>query len=422
MNRESCKAVENSTSLDWKELVLGNFGQVYGGLTGKTKEDFGRGGANYVTFLDILENVVINGSSLKSVDVKVDESQNLVKRGDILFTSSSETALDVAMCALVIVDIPHLYVNSFSFGYRINCHYELHALYLTYLMRSPLGRSAIASLAQGSTRYNISKKALMQVCLPRPPIREQRAIATVLSDIDVLLDGLDQLMAKKRDIKQAAMQQLLTGKTRLSGFEGEWEVKQISEFAVCTAGGTPSTLNPEFWDGSIPWMNSGELHQKVVKEVGEYITEYGLLNSSAKMLPAGCVLIGLAGQGRTRGTVAMNIIPLCTNQSIAAILPNSNFVPEYVYHNLDSRYTELRDLSSGSGGRGGLNLTIIGSIVIPFPGISEQRAIAKFLTDMDNEITALEQRRAKTKDIKQAMMQELLTGKTRLVTPMESDA
>ena len=210
------------------------------------------------------------------------------------------------------------------------------------------------------------------------------------------------------------MQQFLTNKTCFPGFKGEWKVKQIREFVSCTAGGTPSTLVPEFWGGSIPWMNSGELHQKQVNEVNRYITEYGLLNSSAKLLPTGCVLIGLAGQGRTRGTVAMNLIPLCTNQSIAAILPNSKFVPEYLYHNLDNRYTELRNLSSGGGGRGGLNLTIIGSIMIPFPSIPEQRAIATILSDIDAEIAALEAQHKKMQNLKKAVMQQLLTGKTRL--------
>ncbi len=210
------------------------------------------------------------------------------------------------------------------------------------------------------------------------------------------------------------MKQIFTDTTQSPEFKGDWKVKQIREFASCTAGGTPSTLVPEFWGGSIPWMNSGELHQKQVDEVDNYITENGLLNSSAKLLPTGCVLIGLAGQGRTRGTVAMNLIPLCTNQSIAAILPNSNFVPEYLYHNLHSRYTELRDLSSGGGGRGGLNLTIIGSIMIPFPSISEQHAIATVLSDIDAEIAILEAQHKKMLNLKMAVMQQLLTGQTRL--------
>ena len=134
------------------------------------------------------------------------------------------------------------------------------------------------------------------------------------------------------------------------------------------------------------------------------------------------MLIGLAGQGKTRGTVAINLIELCTNQSIAAIFPNKSFNSEYLFHNLDARYDELRELSTGDGGRGGLNLKIIKSIDIPFPSLKEQEAIASVLSDLDAELAALESRREKTRNIKQAMMQELLTGKTRLVEPREANA
>ena len=203
-------------------------------------------------------------------------------------------------------------------------------------------------------------------------------------------------------------------RTEVSVVPKGWEVKRIREFASCSAGGTPSTLVPEYWGGSIRWMTSGELHLKQVRDVANRITENGLLHSSARMLPTGCVLVGLAGQGKTRGTVAMNLVPLCTNQSIAAILPNPTFVSEFLFHNLENRYDELRDLSSGGGGRGGLNLTIIGSMEIPLPSVSEQRAIARALSDMDSLLDALDQLIAKKLDLKQAAFQQLLTGQTRM--------
>jgi type I restriction enzyme S subunit len=247
-----------------------------------------------------------------------------------------------------------------------------------------------------------------------PCLKEQRNIAQALSDVDDLITALDRLIAKKRDIKQATMQLLLTGKTRLPGFSGKWETKQVASFTNCVAGGTPSTLVRSYWGGSIKWMSSGDLHLKRVKDVTGRITQAGLDNSAATILPRQCVLIGLAGQGKTRGTVAINLTELSTNQSIGAILPNDTFVPDYLFHNLDSRYTELRELSSG-GGRGGLNLKILGRLGIPLPSIPEQTAIASVLSDMDAELTALEARRDKTRAIKQGMMQELLTGKTRLI-------
>lgn len=261
---------------------------------------------------------------------------------------------------------------------------------------------------------NLNQASLASLRIQFPPIAEQRAIATTLSDMDALIDGLTQLIAKKRDLKQAAMQQLLTGQTRFPGFSEDWEVKQIGDFTDCIAGGTPSTKVATYWDGHIPWMNSGELNLKQVHMVEGRITNAGLANSSTKIIPRKCVLIGLAGQGKTRGTVAMNHIELCTNQSIAAIFPNESFVSQYLYYNLESRYDELRELSAGDGGRGGLNLKIIRSIELPFPPIKEQAAIATVLSDMDAELAALNARLVKTGALKQAMMQELLTGKTRL--------
>jgi type I restriction enzyme S subunit len=161
-------------------------------------------------------------------------------------------------------------------------------------------------------------------------------------------------------------------------------------------------------------MNSGELNIKRVHEVEGRITKEGLKNSSTKIIPPKSVLIGLAGQGKTRGTVAMNMVELCTNQSIAAIMPNSSFNVDYLYYNLDNRYLELRSMSTGDGGRGGLNLHIIRSILIPFPPLPEQHAIAAALSDADGLIGALDALIAKKRDVKQAAMQQLLTGRTRL--------
>jgi type I restriction enzyme S subunit len=287
--------------------------------------------------------------------------------------------------------------------------------FLSVFINSSQGQRFFDQSQIGGAQKNVNAGALKKMPVPVPALREQRAIAAALSDVDELLGALDRLIAKKRDLKQAAMQQLLTGQTRLPGFSGEWEMKQISDFADCTSGGTPTTSVAAYWGGSIRWMSSGELNLKRVAEVAERITDYGLANSSAKLIPARCVLIGLAGQGKTRGTVAMNLVALATNQSIAAVLPNASFVPEYLYYHLDARYDELRELSSGGGGRGGLNLKMIKKLEIPFPSVKEQHEIATVLADMDAEIAALEARRAKTRDLKQAMMQELLTGRTRLV-------
>ncbi|MEH0107723.1 restriction endonuclease subunit S [Escherichia coli] len=297
-------------------------------------------------------------------------------------------------------------------------------------------RASLESEMVGSAGHRrVPLVAIEKYLIPCPPnLQEQSAIADSLSDINNFILALEKLIVKKQAIKTATMQQLLTGKTRLPQFalrkDGsakgykkselgaipeDWVVTSIGQFTDCCAGGTPSTKISAYWGGTHPWMSSGELHLKQVYAVADYITDEGLVNSSTKYVPKNSVLVGLAGQGKTRETVAINRIELCTNQSIAAIFPSKHHSTEFLFYNLDSRYEELRSLSTGDGGRGGLNLTIIRKLHLAFPPKEEQAAIAAILSDMDKEIQILQQRLDKTRQLKQGMMQELLTGKIRLI-------
>ncbi|MEO1944583.1 MAG: restriction endonuclease subunit S [Candidatus Thioglobus sp.] len=197
--------------------------------------------------------------------------------------------------------------------------------------------------------------------------------------------------------------------TEAGTIPNDWTIKKIGDFTNVTSGGTPSTSRSDYWGGEIKWMSSGELNYKRVVDVVGRITQKGLTNSATKILPKQCVLIGLAGQGKTRGTAAINYIDICTNQSIAAIHPSSVVSNEFLYHNLDNRYNELRSLSTGDSGRGGLNLTIIKNIDICMPSKhSEQVAIANVLSDTDTWIQSLTSLIAKKQNIKQGTIQTLL--------------
>lgn len=232
-------------------------------------------------------------------------------------------------------------------------------------------RASLESEMVGSAGHRrVPLVAIEKYLIPCPPnLQEQSAIADSLSDINNFILALEKLIVKKQAIKTATMQRLLTGKTRLPQFAlrkdgsakgykkselGEipedWVVTSIGQFTDCCAGGTPSTKISAYWGGTHPWMSSGELHLKQVYAVADYITDEGLVNSSTKYVPKNSVLVGLAGQGKTRGTVAINRIELCTNQSIAAIFPSKHHSTEFLFYNLDSRYEELRSLSTGDGG------------------------------------------------------------------------
>lgn len=199
----------------WETKRLGDVGTTYGGLVGKSKVDFGHGAAQYVTFLNVMTNVVIDIEIFDNVDLRPNEVQNRVLKGDLLFNGSSETPEEVAMCALVDTEIEHLYLNSFCFGFRMRPDVDVHGRFMAYYLRSMVGRELIKSLAQGSTRYNLSKTAFLNGRLEFPSGEEQAAIAEVLSDMDVQLTALEQQREKTALLKQGMMQELLTGRTRL---------------------------------------------------------------------------------------------------------------------------------------------------------------------------------------------------------------
>ena len=152
-----------------------------------------------------------------------------------------------------------------------------------------------------------------------------------------------------------------------------YDVKKVGDFAECFAGATPSTKIPSYWEnGIIPWMSSGEVHKGRVQDTDAKITQQGYDGCSTKMVPIHSIVVALAGQGKTRGTVAINDIELCTNQSLCAIVPNEEVNYEYLFHNLRGRYRELRSMSGDVDGRGGLNLKHIQSIKVIVPPMSEQ--------------------------------------------------
>lgn len=200
---------------EWETKQLGRCGSTYGGITGKGKADFGHGAARYVTFLNVLENATVQPALFEAVDIGSAETQNRVRRGDVLFNGTSETPEDVALGACVLDDWEDLYLNSFCFGFRFHSDTDHDPLFFAYFFRGPPGRQLMSALAQGATRYNMSKRQFLRLECALPDGDEQRAIAKVLSDMDAEIAALEARRDKTRAVKQGMMQQLLTGRVRL---------------------------------------------------------------------------------------------------------------------------------------------------------------------------------------------------------------
>jgi type I restriction enzyme S subunit len=238
-------------------------------------------------------------------------------------------------------------------------------------------------------------------------------IAEALADVDALIAGLDKLIAKKRDVKTAVMQVLLTGEKRLPGFgNGRWETEKLGNICQFYSGGTPSTSIKEYYIGDIPWITSSDLNKKQIFSVEGKISKKGLESSSAKMVKPNTLLIAL--YGATAGEIAMTRIEAAINQAVLAVIPDNSRNAEFLFHKLRLMKEEIVATYT-QGGQPNLSGAIIKSIEVSIPRLEEQTTIAAILSDMDAELTALETRHAKTQAIKQGMMQELLTGRTRLL-------
>ncbi|MBR9860732.1 restriction endonuclease subunit S [bacterium] len=198
----------------WVEYKIGSIGTTYGGLSGKTKADFGEGSSQYITFLNVINNPTIDPNLFERVEIRWNENQNVVQQNDLLFNTSSETPEEVGLCSVLLSKHSELYLNSFCFGFRLNSQ-KINQLYLAYFFRSYYGREHMKALAQGATRYNLSKSLFNKLVIQIPDLKIQNKIAQALIDTDTDIRNYMSQMNKITKVKNGLMQQLLTGKIRL---------------------------------------------------------------------------------------------------------------------------------------------------------------------------------------------------------------
>ena len=275
------------------------------------------------------------------------------------------------------------------------------------LFRYWVDQGLLSNYVTESTIPHLTKEKLVLIPLAVHPQPEQRAIAAAVSDVDALLEGLTRLIAKKRDLKQAALQQLLTGQTRLPGFYGEWEVKRLGDICKVAMGRTPSRLNQAYWGRGYVWLSIADLQAKVMTQSKEEITE--LAASTMTIVPKGTLLMSFK---LSIGRLCFAGCDLFTNEAICSFNELKAHA-DFLYYALGRTDFSLYGKQAVKGYT--LNKESLKIVEVRLPSLPEQAAIAAVLSDLDAELTALEVRRNKTRALKQAMMQELLTGRTRLV-------
>lgn len=283
--------------------------------------------------------------------------------------------------------------------------------FLGYFMNTSLYHNQVLPLIQGIKVSSVSKSAIQGTWLCIPPIEEQRRIASALTCIDNFIDSLDRLIAKKRAIKQGVMQQLLSGKKRLKGFTEPWVEKKLGDMAETASGGTPSRSNIDYYKGHICWFTTSELTDNYLYDSNEHITNEALSCSSAKLFPTGTLLIAM--YGATIGRLGILCTEAATNQACCAI--NCQKIDTiFLFYLLLLNRPNIIELGCGAG-QPNISQDIVKNLEFIVPSsLTEQQAIASVLTSMDNELSALEAKRKKYEQIKQGIMQQLLTGRISL--------
>ncbi|MDE0299011.1 MAG: restriction endonuclease subunit S [Candidatus Poribacteria bacterium] len=323
-----------------------------------------------------------------------------IRTGDLLFAGSGETAEEIGRCAAYLGE-EQAYAGGDVIVLTPSGH---NSVFLGHLMNHPIVAEQKARLGQGDAVVHIYISNLAQIQIDLPPITEQNAIAGVLSDMDGLIGALDALIAKKRAIKQATMQQLLTGKTRLPGFSEGWCEKPLADLATITMGQSPPSIFYNQRGDGIPLIQ-GNADIKDHRTIDRVWTTQG-----SKCCDLGDLLLTVRAPV---GVVAVASKKACLGRGVCGLKPFGDC--RFLFYALNHVQVRWQILEQGSTFTAA-NSEQIGQFRLWLPdSVNEQRAIGNVFSDMDAEIVALEHRRNKTRSIKQGMMQQLLTGHIRLV-------
>ncbi|MGU8048580.1 restriction endonuclease subunit S [Streptococcus suis] len=399
------KEFENADA--WELRPLGEIGNTYTGLSGKTKDDFGHGDGRFVTYMNVFSNPISLPEMVEAVEI--DESQNTVRYGDVLFTTSSETPEEVGMSSVWLENTENTYLNSFCFGFRPVK--KVNPYYLAYLLRSSGMRRKISFLAQGISRYNISKTKMMELEISIPNEKEQSAIGTFFSTLDQQITLHQRKLDKLKCVKQAYLSEMFPAegervpKRRFPGFTDAWELRKLNNIADVRDG---THNSPRYIEFGYPLVTSKNIKNGQVNfEDIQYISsfDYEEINKRSKV-NINDILMGMIG---TVGNLALvREEPKFAIKNVALIKNIGAVNVGFLYHYLGSYVIERQLQNSLDGGtQKFISLNKIRHLDITFPSLPEQEAIGTFFSTLDRHITLHQRKLEKLKNLKKALLNEL---------------
>ena len=386
---------------DWPKTSFQNLFIFKNGINA-SKEQYGSG-TKFINVLDIINNP--NGITYDSIIGSVQVSQkeidkNLVNYGDVVFQRSSETREEVGQSNVYLSKEPVVFGG---FVIRGSAQVPYDPLFMNGLLKTDKVRDQITQLSGGSTRFNIGQDSLNKVSIFLPSKEEQTKIATFLSVVDEKISQLSQKLHLLSQYKQGMMQKLFSQQIRFKADDGsefgEWEEKKLGEISTTFSGGTPKSTNKKFYQGTIPFIKSGEISQKHTEQ---FINELALKESSAKLVKKGDLLYAL--YGATSGQVAISQIDGAINQAVLCIRSNLNtiYLLNFFLWKKDSILSTYLQ-----GGQGNLSAAILKEIFVPVPCLEEQTKIANFLSAIDQKIDVVSEQLIQAKLWKKGLLQQM---------------
>lgn len=375
-------------------------------------------GTPIVNFMDVIRHTVIRRRDVTGrVTVTPDEAKRYsAKMHDFLFTRTSESVEEIGTPALLVDSIPNAVFSGFVLRGRLKRR-DVVPEFLIRALQTQSARDQIISTATYTTRALTNGRSLGRVLVALPTVDEQKAIARALRDVDGLIDAMKLRLAKSRALRQGMMHELLAGHVRLPGFVAPWAESSVGSLVEIVGGGTPSRAVDAYWGGPIPWATVKDISSFNPAGTQEQITQSALRASATRLVSAGTPVLAAR---MLVGKAVRFSVDVAINQDLKALLTGPSVDPQFLCHWFDVHGAVLA-ASAGGSTVVGTSTSAIKSLPIALPPIEEQLAIAAALDDADGEIAVLERRLEASRAIRHGMMQELLTGRTRLV-PREGAA
>ena len=393
---------------DWEVRRIGELKPFITSGSRGWAEFYSDRGAPFIRITNLVRtSIFLDLKDLRLVNLPKDASEGTrtqLHDDDVLISITA----DIGIISYVSPDVPKpAYINQHIALVRFDASI-ISPKFVAYFLASDKPQKLFRALTDSGAKAGMSLLTVQNVLLAFPPTKtEQEATAEVLSDADALIESIEQLITKKRQIKQGAMQELLTGNKRLPGFSGEWQVKMLGEICEIGMGRTPLRLNSAFWGQGYKWLSIADLRNKIVNESKEEITE--IAAAEMQIIPKGTLLMSFK---LSIGRLCFAGCDLFTNEAICSFNKpqvDANFLYYILWRTDFSLYGKLAVKGYT------LNKESLKLVEVCCPSQNEQKAIATVLSDMDIEIDVLAVKLEKARQIKQGMMHNLLTGKIRLV-------